>query len=517
MFVLSVTKPSIYNSDSSDKKPNGNEEGPEVILKKFFNDTPKDGSPLKGDINGDGKITLDDLKLVFNYVRKTGDNQDLTEAQKKAADLDGDGNIGEYDLSILSGIVHTQEFDTINADSKVRGDFNNDGKVDDTDYNDIITIEYANLGLVQDRTVNEKLFKAADLNKDGVLNGSDIEEFMTLLHGQNEPPHDPSPPRPPNANVLAGDINQDGKVNYNDTVFIGDYINGFIKQPLTEDQKQAGDLNHDGKVTVSDLLKLSQITFKNELEAIKPGSNLEGDLNNDGTVDSNDLRSMMTLRMSALEDPDVPSEWMSIADLNHDGHIDLKDLNALTYDIMKMEKPKIEFTFDAKVDPKYWMVSQLKGITNINEKYDKFNGDCGIASLLMAARMFGVVNGNAENAADEIISLREFLGVDNYDGSTLNVLAEGANQMGLDAKVVSGSIEELKAQLSAGKKVILGVDPSKYLPSYPGGHAILVTGFNGDNFTINDPGFQHSITVSAKALMLAMKAAGNHMAVIGKK
>lgn len=58
------------------------------------------GAPavIKGDINGDGRITIADARMVLKLVMKP---DSATSAQKAAADVDGDGKITLKDARLL--------------------------------------------------------------------------------------------------------------------------------------------------------------------------------------------------------------------------------------------------------------------------------------------------------------------------------------------------------------------------------------------------------------------------------
>lgn len=57
------------------------------------------GGRVIGDVDGNGKITSADATLVFKFINGAGD---LDETQKKCADADQNGSIGEADFQIIA-------------------------------------------------------------------------------------------------------------------------------------------------------------------------------------------------------------------------------------------------------------------------------------------------------------------------------------------------------------------------------------------------------------------------------
>ena len=55
-----------------------------------------------GDVNGDGRVTVTDAKLILRSIAKT---KTLSEAQNKAADVNGDGNVTTVDAKWVLQIV----------------------------------------------------------------------------------------------------------------------------------------------------------------------------------------------------------------------------------------------------------------------------------------------------------------------------------------------------------------------------------------------------------------------------
>jgi hypothetical protein len=53
---------------------------------------------IKGDMNGDGRITKVDVQIAMSVFLRP---QTATEAQRRAADMDGDGKVTLKDLRIM--------------------------------------------------------------------------------------------------------------------------------------------------------------------------------------------------------------------------------------------------------------------------------------------------------------------------------------------------------------------------------------------------------------------------------
>ena len=70
-----------------------------------FNGTEKivkSGGNIIGDLNGDGKVTIDDATLVQKAIAEM---ISLNDDQKKAADTNGDGNITIDDATMIQKYV----------------------------------------------------------------------------------------------------------------------------------------------------------------------------------------------------------------------------------------------------------------------------------------------------------------------------------------------------------------------------------------------------------------------------
>ncbi len=73
-------------------------------------------SPRKGDINGDGKIDKDDYALLAKYVAKTAKPKNSN--QSKSADINNDGKINGKDYKILYKVVN-EHLGDVDGDGKL--------------------------------------------------------------------------------------------------------------------------------------------------------------------------------------------------------------------------------------------------------------------------------------------------------------------------------------------------------------------------------------------------------------
>ena len=519
MFIFSVVDKSKLNQNQS-ANDSTNHIGPDDVLKKtVFN------SIKKGDLNKDGEITNEDYHILDDVLHYQGnDPTKLNDEQKKAADMNSNGKLGEDDLYAIGSILYQQEFDSVKINPKLPGDFNSDGKFDDKDFALLCDLEYTGLGLIPGRTLTNKQFKAADLNHDGVLNGDDL----VMLETKYNKPTDQKPNQPqsqdskdqsqkPQDKNTFGDLNFDGKVDFTDLDILVQGINlTNPKDKLSKEQEAVADINGDGKVDFSDIGYMDGMVQYRYFNSINPSDHVAGDMNNDGIVDNKDLKYFLLAETFSKIFANILSpEQKVLYDLNSDNKIDDKDI-AIFKKYFMNEKP-LELKPPAVNDPKNWMISQVRGPTNLNaDSPSHFNSNCTATSLLMVARMFGKMGGGPAEAQGQIDLIRKLSGsIDAYSGISDIELGQVAKELGLTAEHAYGDISKITSALKQGKKVILSVNPAKYSPSKDSSHAIVVTGVKGDNFIINDPGFQKPIIVSKKALTLAMKQSRGKMLILG--
>lgn len=240
-------------------------------------DTPKK-EILKGDVNGDGKITQEDAKLINRYY--VGDD---VEIDMDNADMNDDGKISLLDVARIEKLA--DELDP----QVLKGDVNGDGKVTQADVHALR--RYNEGGNVQ---IN---LEAADMNGDGKITKADIDSLQNKV----------------NPNI--GDVNGDGKFNYKDFEAIQRAEIGLGGKI---DMNNA-DIDGDGELTITDVAKLKQMVTEREANF----QTIKGDINGDGVVNGSDYNNLQAF----LNDVKSSEEFIGKnADVNGDGQIDKKDL-----------------------------------------------------------------------------------------------------------------------------------------------------------------------------------------------
>ena len=112
-------------------------------------------------------ITFEDINIYEDII--AGLNNYLTSSQKLSADLNNDGAIDQYDLTVLQMLISNTNF--------IAGDVNGDGNVNVADI--AAMIEYI-LGFEQPN-ITQSL--AADMSEDGIINVADIAAIVRIILG----------------------------------------------------------------------------------------------------------------------------------------------------------------------------------------------------------------------------------------------------------------------------------------------------------------------------------------------
>ena len=284
---------------------------------------------LKGDVNGDGKITQEDAKLISKYY--VGDN---VEIDMNNADIDDNGKITLADVSQVKQLAN--KFDP----QILKGDANGDGKVN---YRDVQAIDLAqiNLGGKIDRI-------AADIDDDGDITGVDVSKAKKLANEYEN-----------RFQTIRGDSNGDGTVDERDYT----NVKGFINNINSSDDfvMKNSDINGDGQVDEEDLKRLRDIIdgFRVNYNST---TNL-GDIDGDGFLSISDA---VYLRNYINRSGNTNKEFfINNADINKDGKIDMSDVTAIQ-DILKNVK-----TAEREV-PVFRNVGLSQSTSDVIHKADNF-------------------------------------------------------------------------------------------------------------------------------------------------
>lgn len=123
---------------------------------------------LKGDVNGDGSVNRDDLKLLEQYLRNSA-----TAINKKDADMNNDGIINYVDYNLLVNFLNPPK-------PILKGDVNRDGKIDEADYK--LLSQY-----VIGQKVSGFYHYNADMNDDKKFTSTDLSQLRTKLNSMKPP------------------------------------------------------------------------------------------------------------------------------------------------------------------------------------------------------------------------------------------------------------------------------------------------------------------------------------------
>ena len=121
-----------------------------------------DKNAVFGDVNGDGKLTHEDVDLIKNYDYGIGS---LTDDEKKRADVNEDGNVDAGDSVMISQLL-----------LKETGDINGDKKIDEEDALLILKHDSGISSLTKEQE------KRADLNNDGKVNAGDAVIILRIIN-----------------------------------------------------------------------------------------------------------------------------------------------------------------------------------------------------------------------------------------------------------------------------------------------------------------------------------------------
>ncbi len=120
--------------------------------------------------------------------------------------------------------------------------------------------------------------------------------------------------------------------------------------------------------------------------------------------------------------------------------------------------------------------------------YEKYSGNflaasgCGPTTLSMVVLY---LTGNAEASPLAVAEYSKEAGYSvDGSGSAWALINEGCRHYGVRAKSMSVDEEKMKAQLDAGNLIVVNVGPGDFTDT---GHFMVITGYDDEGFSINDP------------------------------
>lgn len=260
--------------DESNKSSNGiylyygNSEANKLY---FASDKNVKDEAIAGDINQDGYVNEYDYLLLQRYLSKL---QELTDDQKKYANVDGNDTIDANDLTALKVIINKRVNSLQIGSSETFKVYDNENKSVSGDNLKISVTEGEEFINV---TENQDGISIKSKNELSALNGSVVIK-ATYLNEDNEEEKageiklkiidknnvttgfEVITEKKVNKNIL-GDVNKDGFITEVDSFDVQRAIVNLIQ--LTEEEKERGDINKDGVLTVSDATDIQKMCVNN--------------------------------------------------------------------------------------------------------------------------------------------------------------------------------------------------------------------------------------------------------------
>ena len=257
-----------------------------VIVLNSVNAVVTSSTFLKGDVNRDTKITLDDWKLIKEHIME---EVTLDEEQLYLADVDGENGITAADYVKLKNYIEGRSYRFL------IGDVSRDGKITQDDA-DVLYDHISETNLLD----GEQSY-LADIFEDGKANGKDYIRLLEILNGTYK-------------RYEMGDVNRDGKLTQEDADDIMKYYTGKIS--FDDEQKILGDVDGDEKINARD----AKLVLQN-IVANTP----KGDLDYNGVVDANDA----SVALELYKAQNATAEDVTIGDMDENDLIDANDASLI--------------------------------------------------------------------------------------------------------------------------------------------------------------------------------------------
>ena len=281
-----------------------------VIVLNSVNAVVTSSTFLKGDVNRDTKITLDDCELIKEHIME---EVTLDEEQLYLADVDGENGITAADYVKLKNYIEGRSYRFL------IGDVSRDGKITQDDA-DVLYDHISETNLLD----GEQSY-LADIFEDGKANGKDYIRLLEILNGTYK-------------RYEMGDVNRDGKITQDDAYVLYDHISET--NLLDGEQSYLADIFEDGKANGKDYIRLLEIlngTYKRyEM----------GDVNRDGKLTQEDADDIMKYYTGKISFDD---EQKILGDVDGDGKINARDAKLVLQNIVA-NTPKGDLDYNGVVD-----------------------------------------------------------------------------------------------------------------------------------------------------------------------
>ncbi len=248
---------------------------PEIEKTYGYNDYKLDfGTYKSGDVNMDGKIDVTDLDLLMKYV----DGEPISgEYGDELADLNQDGDINNLDVYLLERyldngddsfirdvemIKHGKEAYPIYITKDGFGDVDGDGQFSADDIYWMVNAYCGETVLSEEQTENSDFNQNGTLDIDDIISAykfnnkiSSTDEFNYEIKEMDTEPKDKDRTiRTGEYQTLLGDMNNDGRFDFDDVDRLIKYIDGQIK--FSRFYIIKSDVNQDGVIDYNDAVDL---------------------------------------------------------------------------------------------------------------------------------------------------------------------------------------------------------------------------------------------------------------------
>lgn len=400
---------------------------------------------LSADLNKDGKIDYVDLTILHGYLNKIKGYETLpnTKISKSImyGDINQDGKVDEKDATLLSQYLAKWNLN-LNPNQILAMDVNLDGKIDGKDQ--IILARYLakESGYTELPYINNvKQVVYGDANKDGKVDYIDLNELNLFLQENNQNKFDA-------LTKIAVDLNKDGKIDYVDLTILHGYlkrVSGFEKLPNEKIKtiSKYGDLNNDGIINQKDADILAEMMGKNEIPS---GVNaIISDIYMDGSFDIRDLLALGQFIAGTIKS--IPTlntnDARTYGDLNGDGKVDYTDLKNLYLLTEGKYSLNVKYIADLNKDGKINMVD----VTILHGYLNKMNGYETLPNTkITSAVKYGNVNRDVEVDEKDYKILQQYLAKWYLNLSSNQLLAMDVNLdgkiNGVDSTILKGYINK---------------------------------------------------------------------------